>query len=101
MFLLVSSLLALLASSGPVWANGNRDAGLRLARQWCSGCHAVDDAATQADATASFRNIARTHGTDKAWLRQWLTSSHPSMPNVNLSAQEVDDIAAYLASLSG
>lgn len=99
MVFVVPPCLVMLASSGPGWATGNRDAGLRLARQWCSGCHAVDEAGSGTDATASFQHIARNHGQDKAWLRGWLSSSHPSMPNFNLSREEIDDIVAYLSSL--
>ena len=32
-------------------------------------------------------------------LRAWLTDTHPPMPNLNLSNQQMDDIAAYLDSL--
>jgi mono/diheme cytochrome c family protein len=34
-------------------------------------------------------------------IRGWLADPHPPMPNLNLSRQEIDDILAYLESLTG
>jgi cytochrome c len=33
-------------------------------------------------------------------LRGWLAAPHPPMPNFDLSRQEIEDIVAYLASLT-
>jgi mono/diheme cytochrome c family protein len=33
-------------------------------------------------------------------VRAWLADPHPPMPNFNLSRQQIDDIVAYLDSLT-
>jgi mono/diheme cytochrome c family protein len=38
-------------------------------------------------------------GKDPQWVKAWLQAPHPPMPNFNLSRQEIDDVAAYLAAL--
>ncbi len=94
-------LIALaLAACDAGYAAGDRDDGHQLARQWCSGCHSVDQANQGSDAAPSFDSIATSSGEDKAWLKAWLSAPHPTMPDMNLSREEIDDIAAYLSSLS-
>ena len=75
------------------------EAGQRLTQRWCANCHIVGDANRGSDSAPSLPAIAQRHGQDRQWLRNWLNSSHPAMPNFNLSRQEIDDISAYLASL--
>lgn len=81
-------------------AAANREAGFRLARQWCSGCHSVDQSQTGTDAAPSFQSIAQSQTEDDAWLKAWLAAPHPAMPDLNLSRAEIDDIVAYLSSLA-
>jgi cytochrome c len=99
-FLKVWPLLLVLPACEPGEAAGAREDGLRLARQWCAGCHSVDAADQGTDAAPSFASIAENSGADTAWLRAWLASPHPAMPDMNLSRDEIDDIVAYLSSLS-
>jgi len=81
-------------------AAGDAQAGHLLARQWCTGCHIVDDSNQGRDTAPPFATIARRHAGDRGWVRAWLNSSHPSMPNFNLSRQQIDDVIAYLDSLA-
>jgi cytochrome c len=99
-FLFASALLAALSACDSGQAAGAQEDGLRLARQWCAGCHSVGETDQGTDAAPSFASIAKNSGTDTAWLRAWLTSPHPAMPDMNLSRDEIDDIVAYLSSLS-
>jgi cytochrome c len=85
---------------GPAWGAGEREAGWNLARRWCAGCHVVDMSGYGADTAASFPTIARERGKDQGWLRAWLNSPHPPMPNMHLSRAEIDDVIAYLESLT-
>lgn len=94
---LVSAGIAGFAASAA--AAGDAEAGHALARIWCSSCHIVDEAQQARDAAPPFASIAKRHGSDRAWLRAWLTAPHPPMPNFNLSRREIDDIVAYLESL--
>ena len=73
--------------------------GQKLTRQWCTGCHVVGPGERGIDAAPALPIIAQRHGTDEAWVRAWLMSPHPPMPNLNLSRQEIDDVTAYLHTL--
>lgn len=48
---------------------------------------------------ATFEVIANTPGMTAIALNVWLTSSHRNMPHLILSAQERDDVIAYITSL--
>lgn len=92
---------ALLLTSGYVAtaeAAGDAESGHTLARVWCTSCHIVDNAPQGADTAPPFPTIAERHH-DRAWIRAWLSSPHPPMPNLNLSRQQIDDVVAYLDSL--
>ncbi|WP_158046316.1 c-type cytochrome [Skermanella pratensis] len=83
--------------------SGDPAAGGRIAEQWCSSCHVVSGAGT--DAVPSLERIARDIPAAQgdpgfARLRQWLADPHPPMPNLSLSDAEIIDIAAYLETLA-
>ncbi len=80
-------------------------AGKRIADRWCTSCHVVEGPAQGrpghgTDAVPTLASIAHDPQRGPDWLRQWLTSPHPPMPNLNLSRAEIDDVVAYLQSLS-
>ena len=79
-------------------AAADPDAGLALARVWCSSCHAVDPNPDRApiDGVPSFRAIATLPNYDKGWVAAFIANPHPPMPNLSLSKQNIDDITAYL-----
>ncbi|WP_448206896.1 c-type cytochrome [Azospirillum sp. sgz302134] len=84
-------------------------AGRRIADRWCTSCHVVESGSGQTsagqtgtrgtDAVPTLASIARDPRRGPDWLRQWLTSPHPPMPDLNLSRAEIDDVIAYLQSL--
>src|SRR5262249_23495781 len=47
----------------------------------------------------AFRDIANTSGMMATALRVFLTSSHPKMPNVILTPEEIADVGTYILSL--
>ncbi len=65
----------------------------------CSSCHATEASTTATDNAPPFSDVAKTNKERPAWIRGWLTSPHPPMPNISLSRQQIDDIVAYLSSL--
>jgi mono/diheme cytochrome c family protein len=89
----------LVAVAAPASAAGDAQAGHALAQVWCSSCHVVDTSGQGRDTAPPFAAIAKQRAADRAWLRGWLTSPHPPMPNFNLSRKEIDDLIAYLESL--
>ena len=96
---LVSLTLCIGYSSVACAAAGNAEAGRQLVMRSCSSCHATESSTTATDNAPPFSAVAKTNKERPAWIRGWLMSPHPPMPNISLSRQQIDDIVAYLASL--
>ena len=47
----------------------------------------------------AFRDIANTRGMTATAIRVFLTSSHPKMPNLILTSDEITSVSAYILSL--
>ena len=77
------------------------DNGERLAQRWCVSCHVV--AANQQTASADappFGTIAKTFGFSAEKLVFFLLEPHPKMPNMALTRNEANDLAAYIGKLA-
>lgn len=87
----------LLALASPA-AAADPDAGLSLAKRWCSSCHAVDPNPERApvDGVPSFRAIASLPNYEPGWVGAFIQNPHPPMPDLSLSKRDIDDITAYL-----
>ena len=96
--MVVSSILC-----GEVRAQVAKDAevGLALARRICSECHAVEKTmAPSPNPTAPhFEVVANVPGMTAMALSVALQRSHRTMPNINLNADELRGIVAYILSL--
>ncbi len=81
--------------------SGNASRGLIFARQACAECHAVTaDPKVSPDPKApSFRSVANIPGMTHTAFVVWLHSPHPTMPQLILDAERIDDLAAYLGAL--
>jgi mono/diheme cytochrome c family protein len=74
--------------------------GEQLARRWCAACHVVADNQTHgADNVPTFSAIAKIPGFDATRIALFLRDPHPKMPDMQLSAFEAADLAAYIVSL--
>src|SRR5690348_16150606 len=82
----------------PVSVAGDARTGHELTARWCTSCHVVDESGQGSDGAPPFSAIA--HQKSSGWLRAWLAAPHPPMPNFNLNRQQIDDVVAYLDSLS-
>lgn len=83
-------------------ADGNADRGLEKSREVCALCHIVEDGGQGNAGLPTFPGIAKDPETDAARLRAWLAVPHPQMPQFDsLTAQDVEDIIAYIESLKG
>ena len=97
--------LVVLAVASPVLASqvalaADADNGLRLAERWCASCHVVTRAQKKGgDGTATFVSIAQRKDFSVEKLAFFLLDPHPIMPNMSLSRNEAQDIAAYIARL--
>jgi cytochrome c len=98
--ILLLALTLPLWAAQPAFAVGDAKAGWELANQRCSQCHTIDSAGAGIDAAPPFSRIAKDWGQDRKWLKSWLTNPHPQMPEMNLSPLEIEDVIAYLESLS-
>jgi mono/diheme cytochrome c family protein len=73
--------------------------GMFLAKRWCAACHIVSADQKEANADAPpFATIARSKFNART-LAYFLLDPHPKMPELPLSRDAADDIAAYIESL--
>ena len=80
---------------------GNREHGLALAQQVCSECHAIRAGQGRSPNSRSptFFELATTPGMTSIALTVALTTPHPGMPMFMLTAEQREDIIAYILSL--
>jgi mono/diheme cytochrome c family protein len=99
---IIMVVLILVLALAMVWtrpaAGLDAEAGRRLAERWCSACHSVEQR-TGVDQAPTFEAIARDPSRSSDWVRAWLMTPHPTMPDMTLSRSEIDAIIAYLQSL--
>ena len=93
-------LLLLLLLNTPLHAQGDADVGRELARRWCTACHVVDREGTGTDAGPPLPSLLAGKPSAEE-IEGWLADPHPPMSNLDLSRQEINDIMAYLQSLTG
>jgi mono/diheme cytochrome c family protein len=78
----------------------NADNGFRLAQRWCASCHVVSSTQGRgSDATPSFVSLAKRANFNAEKLAFFLLDPHPKMPNMSLTRDEAEDIAAYIGTL--
>ena len=90
------SLISAVAGLAFAQQSGDPAEGQRLAIRSCISCHGSQASAHRAP---SFSDIAAMKSTTGESLNVFLRTSHPSMPNLILTATERDDIIAYILSL--
>jgi len=101
---LATALIVLAGSALPALAQtepGDPAAGRRLAETWCANCHRIasQGPGPVGDAAPAFAAVAAMPSTTRMALAAFLQTPHPSMPNYQLSREEMDDVIAYLLSL--
>ncbi len=73
--------------------------GRMLAGKWCAECHVPGSPSKGRPGIApSFRAVANDPATTERSVRVFLRSPHPTMPNISLTREQVDDIVAYILS---
>jgi cytochrome c len=75
--------------------------GLILAKQICAQCHSVEKGSPRSPKPPAprFESIANIPGMTARAIIVALHTSHPTMPNMMLERDEIDDIVAYILSL--
>ena len=82
--------------------DGDVAAGHTFARESCNSCHVVEPTNVSPRVVVigpKFRDIANTKGMTATALRVFLTTSHPKMPNLILTSEQIADVSAYILSL--
>ncbi|MGY3584316.1 cytochrome c [Bradyrhizobium sp. USDA 4341] len=93
-------LLRLHQANGAGQPSESITAGHRLAEAWCMECHVVGPIATGVKKVPpDFIAIANRPSTTTLWLKVFLKTSHPTMPNIIVGPSEADDLANYIMSL--
>jgi len=102
--LFTSALFSLCLLTGSAMAQNGGDTlrGASLAASWCSTCHTIDRRGTGnvVDHAPAFPTIAANPDKSDEYLRHWLMSKHPQMPDFKLGYREVKDLVAYIRSLA-
>src|SRR4051795_10673923 len=100
MRLTILSILAMVAS--PVLAQGNPQAGQRLAEASCSRCHAVGRIGDSPLPIAPpFRTLHTRYPVESLAeaLAEGIMTGHPSMPEFRLDPDQIENLIAYLKTL--
>ena len=100
MALIVSIALLLPASAQSV----DPSVGRHLAETTCAECHQIGSATSPQNAkpiAPSFQDISRMPSTNERAIKVFLRTSHPTMPNIILSREEIHSVAAYIVGLAG
>ncbi len=91
--------LALIACSASGLA-ADVQRGEQFARRVCGVCHIVFKGQSPRNPNApSFQSVANSPQFREKGVRL-LWEQHPTMPNISLTQQESDDVAAYIKSLA-
>ena len=99
LFSLICSV-ALFIPSAKAQQIGNAAAGAAYAKQVCAKCHAINGTGTSPEPTAPpFRDVANMPGMTGTALTVWLTTSHPTMPNIIIERHDMEDVIAFILSL--
>ena len=90
-----AALVALIANAGALAADARH--GETLAKRWCAACHIVAPDQTRGqDNVPPFATIARIPGFDANTIARFLMDPHPKMPDMQLTRDEAQDLAAYI-----
>ena len=92
----------LFAAVDPAFAQhaGDPAAGAEYAKKFCTRCHALNRQEISPEPTAPpFGDVANTKGLTATALTVWLTTSHPTMPNIVIEPRDMDNVVAFILSL--
>lgn len=84
--------------------DGDVAAGHGFAREACNSCDIVEPTNASPRVVLigpNFQDIANTKGMTATALRVFLTTSHPKMPNLILTPEQMSGVIAYILSLRG
>lgn len=95
-------LLAACATGGERQSTVREQHGRQIAQANCSPCHAIGTFGESPYPEApTFRTLSRNYRVDtlSEALAEGISVGHPAMPEFRFSADDVDDLVAYLSSI--
>jgi len=91
----VAALAALTLAADAFAADAGH--GETLAKRWCAACHIVaPNQSLGQDNVPPFATIAKIPGFNADLISRFLMNPHPKMPDMQLSRDEANDLAAYI-----
>ena len=99
---LLTLLLILTLGSAERMEAANIEQGRRLALVYCAGCHAIDKVSRSPLRIAPpFRNLHKRYPVEtlEEALAEGIITGHPSMPQFQFEADQINDFIAFLKSL--
>jgi len=88
--------MALALFGGNACLAQNIENGQRLSERWCVGCHAIGAPTPKTSRIISFASIAERPGITSDMIASFLLMPHATMPNLPLSHNDAQDIAAFI-----
>lgn len=81
---------------------GSATRGFAFASEVCAECHAIaaGDYVSPYPMAPPFQRVVETPGLTRLAFGAWMRTSHPSMPDFVVTDAQIDDLHAYLSSLS-
>ena len=94
-----AALGALVQARAQELADAN--SGREFAKGVCAECHAVSTGqiASPNIAAPTFRAIANSPGMSRTALIVWFQTPHPTMPNLVLKTEDLNNVISYILSL--
>ena len=93
-------VLAAGMAAGAATAADSTDRGKEVADRICAACHIVSSAKGGTDAVPTFDEIVNEKRRSTSYLRGFLLMPHLTMPDFQLTVQQIDDVVAYFGSLA-
>ena len=99
--LLVGALGCMTLASAQAATLGNPETGKAYAQTHCVSCHSIvrDGNSSPVTAATPFQAVANTAGITRTALYVFFRSPHPTMPNLIIKGDDLDNIIAYILSL--
>ncbi len=95
--LVVGMIVVLYAAAAA--AAGDVVRGRQHAATWCSSCHQICPGFPVHGPGPSFMSIAGNSRYSKAYITDWVSYPHTTMPHFRFSPQVLDDLVSYIHSL--
>jgi cytochrome c len=101
--LLLGTIIVLATATAAAAADelSKSQAGHVYAETYCSKCHSIGAGPSPLEQAPRFKDVAEQPGVTAMSLQAFLQSSHPTMPNIILEPEDMQNVIAYILSLKG